>query len=267
MLRGKERSQAAARPVLLGMALLGLIAGGGAAGGTVSFEVDRETLNDVLGELTLDEVVVPIAGSRLQSNVAPGARNHSHRRPTMNKIIRTLAAALVIGALAVPTAAFAQDAADQAWRAGYQAYQNGDPAGCVTQLRRALSEGGEAYDRWGWLHMMLGICLGQRNQRDEAISELQRSVNDPRCRTDALVQLGQCFFQKDMLDLARKQLEKALEGLPGMSTRTKEILYNLGIISEKMEDLDAARGFFSRIYEADISFRDISTKMENLARS
>jgi len=91
----------------------------------------------------------------------------------MNNSIRTLAVALVIGALFVPSAAFAQDAADQAWRAGLQAFQSGNPGGCVTQMRTALSEGGEAYDRWGWLHMMLGICLGQRNQRDEAITELQ----------------------------------------------------------------------------------------------
>jgi hypothetical protein len=65
MLRGKERMGVAARPVLLALAVVGLLAGGaGAARGAVSFEVDRETLNDILGELTLDEVVVPIAGSR-----------------------------------------------------------------------------------------------------------------------------------------------------------------------------------------------------------
>jgi tetratricopeptide (TPR) repeat protein len=93
----------------------------------------------------------------------------------MNKIIRTLVAALVVGSLVVPATAFAQDAeaADQAWRAGYQAFQNGNPQQCIDQMRVALREGGEAYDRWGWLHMTLGICLGQRNQRDEAISELQ----------------------------------------------------------------------------------------------
>jgi hypothetical protein len=65
MLGSDQRRRAAARPALLALAVLGMLAGGGgAAGGTVSFEVDRETLNDVLGELTLDEVVVPIAGSR-----------------------------------------------------------------------------------------------------------------------------------------------------------------------------------------------------------
>jgi tetratricopeptide (TPR) repeat protein len=102
---------------------------------------------------------------------------------------------------------------------------------------------------------------------DEAISELQRAVNDPRCRVDALVALGQCFFKKGLLDLSRKQLEKALEILPGMGARTKEILYNLGVIAEKMDAVEDARSFYARIYEADIGFRDVATKMEKLAGS
>lgn len=87
------------------------------------------------------------------------------------KILR-LTPILLVAALAWPGAAFAQDA-DAAWRAGLQAFESGNYQGCVDQMQTALSAGGEAYERWGWLHMMLGICLGQRNQRDQAVSELQ----------------------------------------------------------------------------------------------
>lgn len=80
---------------------------------------------------------------------------------------------LLVVALAWPGAALAQDDPDAAWRAGLQAFENGNPQACIDQMQTALRAGGEAYERWGWLHMMLGICFGQRNQRDQAISELQ----------------------------------------------------------------------------------------------
>ena len=67
------------------------------------------------------------------------------------------------------------------------------------------------------------------------------------------------------LERARGQLEKALETLSGMNNRVKEILYNLGVIAERMDDLEGARGYFARIYEADIAFRDVAQKMERLS--
>ena len=88
------------------------------------------------------------------------------------KTIRVLAVAALAAAFAVPGAAMAQDP-DALWRAGAQAAQSGNAQGCIDNLRAALQAGGEAYERWGWLHLTLGMCLAQRNQRDEAISELQ----------------------------------------------------------------------------------------------
>lgn len=88
-------------------------------------------------------------------------------------VTRILSLGIVTVALAWPSSAFAQDAATNAWKAGLAAFNKGNPRECVTQMRAALKEGGEAYERWGWIHLTLGACLGQSNQRDEAISELQ----------------------------------------------------------------------------------------------
>ena len=115
------------------------------------------------------------------------------------------------------------------------------------------------------LRLRFGRILLRVDRVDDAVGELQRSVNDPRCRTDSLILMGQCFFKKNMLDLARKQLEKALESVSGMGNRTKDILYNLGVIAERMGAEDDARGFYARIYEADIQFRDVASKMEKLS--
>ena len=86
--------------------------------------------------------------------------------------LQLISAVALATALVVPGAADAQDP-DALWRAGAQAAQQGNMKGCVDNLRAALKAGGEAYERWGWLHLTLGKCLGARGQRDEAVSELQ----------------------------------------------------------------------------------------------
>lgn len=109
-----------------------------------------------------------------------------------------------------------------------------------------------------------GRLLARANKVDEAIGELQKAVVDPRWKLDCFVTLGQCFFKKGLFDLSRKQLEKALELLPSGSARSKEILYNLGLVAEKMGANQDAAGYYSRIYEVDISYKDVATKVEKL---
>ena len=99
---------------------------------------------------------------------------------------------------------------------------------------------------------------------DEAVAELQRCQNDQRARSDALFLLGQCFQRKGILDLARKQFERALETTPESDERAKEILYNLGTIAESTGDPQEARSFYLRIYEIDIGYRDVAAKMVEL---
>ncbi len=114
------------------------------------------------------------------------------------------------------------------------------------------------------LRLQLGKRLLRRGDLDAAVVELQKANLDPRLRTDALFLLGQCFQRKGFLDLARSQYATALGGLSEMSDRKKEILYNLGSISEMEGDAAVARSFYVRIYEVDIGYRDVAEKMEEL---
>jgi tetratricopeptide (TPR) repeat protein len=114
------------------------------------------------------------------------------------------------------------------------------------------------------LRFLLGGALYRVERLDDAIGEFQQSVKDPRRRVDSLVMLGQAFYRKGHLDLARSQLEKALESIGGMNQRAKDILYNLGTISEKQGRREDAAEFFKKIYEVDIGFRDVSSKIEQL---
>jgi tetratricopeptide (TPR) repeat protein len=87
-------------------------------------------------------------------------------------------------------------------------------------------------------------------------------MSDPRTKRDAQFSLAQCFQGKGFSDLARKEYQKALEGIVQVDDRAKEILYNLGLIAEGEGNAAEARGFFARIFEVDIGYRDVAGKME-----
>jgi tetratricopeptide (TPR) repeat protein len=114
------------------------------------------------------------------------------------------------------------------------------------------------------LRLALARRLLRAGDIDAALAELQRCQNEPRLRGEALFLLGTCFQRKGILDLARKDYERALEGTSDTSERAKEILYNLGLIAESQGHADEARAFYLRIYEIDIGYRDVAKKMETL---
>jgi tetratricopeptide (TPR) repeat protein len=117
------------------------------------------------------------------------------------------------------------------------------------------------------LRLALARILVRDAEYDEAIGELQKAVDDPRVRREVLFCLGRCFQEKGYMELARKEYEQALEAGQtlqgrGLDERSKEILYNLGAIAEREGQGNEARSFYSRIFEADIAYRDVATKME-----
>jgi tetratricopeptide (TPR) repeat protein len=116
----------------------------------------------------------------------------------------------------------------------------------------------------GILRLGLARKLLRANEVDGALAELQKCQNEPRVRSEALFLLGQCFQEKGILDLAKKEYEKALEGTSAVDERAKEILYCLGTIAEQQGSTTDARSCYIQIYEVDISYRDVATKMQTL---
>jgi tetratricopeptide (TPR) repeat protein len=117
------------------------------------------------------------------------------------------------------------------------------------------------------LRFALGEQLLKAGRLDDAIAEFQKAVKDPRKRIDALGMLGECFIQKGLYDLAARQLEKALEESPGLnSERGKQVVYNLGVLREKQGDVAAAKEEFLKVYEVDVSFRDVADKVTRLSQ-
>jgi tetratricopeptide (TPR) repeat protein len=111
----------------------------------------------------------------------------------------------------------------------------------------------------------LGQAYLQAGDVDDAIGEFQKAVKDPRKRFEALSFLGECFLQKELFDLAARQLERALEESPGLNSKQgKRVVYNLGLLHEKQGDVPAARERYLSIYEVDVSYRDVSKKVTEL---
>jgi tetratricopeptide (TPR) repeat protein len=102
---------------------------------------------------------------------------------------------------------------------------------------------------------------------DDAIGEFQKAVKDPRKRVDALCKLGECFIEKQLYDLAARQLEKAVEESPGLnSERGKELIYTLGVLRERQGQFAAARDEFLKVYEVDVSYRDVADRVTKLSQ-
>jgi tetratricopeptide (TPR) repeat protein len=116
--------------------------------------------------------------------------------------------------------------------------------------------------------LRLRFELGQQYMRyeayDDAIQQLQLAQRSPKERNEALYLLARCFRAKGQRDMALMQLDTALEQLPVMDDLRKQVLFELGEIHEEAGHLDKAFAFFREIYGADISYRDISAKMERM---
>ena len=112
------------------------------------------------------------------------------------------------------------------------------------------------------LRLQLGKRLMRKGELDLALGELQKANADPRLQREALFCMAQCFQRKGFIDLARKEYQRALEGVRELDERAKEILYNLGSIAEAEGDAAEARSLYARVYEVDIGYRDVAAKME-----
>lgn len=114
------------------------------------------------------------------------------------------------------------------------------------------------------LRFRLGQLLLEHGAVDRAVESFQHAVKDPRRRIESLIGLGRAFEQKGLIDLARKQLEQALEGVDAGTERATEITYFLACLAEKAGDADGARARFESIYERDIHYRDVGQRLDAL---
>lgn len=113
------------------------------------------------------------------------------------------------------------------------------------------------------LRFELGDKLVGAGRFREAVPELQRARQNPHARLRAMNLLGCCYGELGMLDLAMKQLEDASKEISPMGAMKKEIVYNLGLVYERMGDHEKSLACMKQIYEVEHGYRDVATRVES----
>ena len=108
-----------------------------------------------------------------------------------------------------------------------------------------------------------GTFVFRAGKTDEAIEAFQHAVKDPQHKRTALHMLGKAFYNKELYDLARKQLKTALDESGGVNDKTKPITYDLGKTAEAAGDREGAMDWYLKIFEIDINFRDVAQKSKS----
>jgi len=107
----------------------------------------------------------------------------------------------------------------------------------------------------------LGSLYMKIGNTDKAVEQLQKSRNQPQRRVASLNQLGQCYQQMGLPDMAVDTFNEAIAELPVMDGLKKDLLYNLGSAYELMGDPEKSLAAFKEIAKVDFSYRDVREKI------
>jgi tetratricopeptide (TPR) repeat protein len=114
------------------------------------------------------------------------------------------------------------------------------------------------------LRAKLGDLLFQAGKYDQAAPHYQRAATDPRLRRRCRKRLGMCLYNTQKYQLAISQFEQAAEGGTAANREVREILYYLALTCEKLGNLDRAEEVLRQIFDADMSYRDVQERLDNL---
>jgi tetratricopeptide (TPR) repeat protein len=109
----------------------------------------------------------------------------------------------------------------------------------------------------------LGDHLVSARRFREAVPELQRARQNPHARLKAMNLLGSCYGELGMLDLATKQLEEASKETLPMDAMKKEIVYNLGLVYERLGEKEKSLACMKQIYEVEHGYKDVAFRVES----
>ncbi len=202
--------------------------------------------------------------------------NHEKALENYNKVVEKMGALDPYIDAAIEKSELARlDAAIAEWRAYGDSAENKEEADAnVAQIEtqkldyrkeRAL-ERVRLYPNDTGLRFNLGVVCWDRGEVDESLQAFQLGQKNPAKRLPALVYLGRCFHSKNQYDLAVDQFTTALKGMIAMNNDKMDALYFIGTTYEAMGNKEKAAECFKQIYQANINFKDVASKMESLYR-
>ncbi|MDO9067263.1 MAG: tetratricopeptide repeat protein, partial [Deltaproteobacteria bacterium] len=113
-------------------------------------------------------------------------------------------------------------------------------------------------------HYDLGIAYKEMGLVQEAIAEFQISSKGDKERLKSFEMLGICFMERGEYKFAIRQMERGL-ATPGYEEESyMGLRYNLAQSYENVGEIDNAIKAYEEIYSADVSFRDVAQKLQQL---
>jgi len=112
-------------------------------------------------------------------------------------------------------------------------------------------------------HHDLAKVYQETKQYDKAVAEYQQSCKDAHFSVEAYTRMGQCFAEMGDLESAIGMYHRAMRGQE-LFERIREPIYWLGDALERAGRLEEAIKEFSKIYEEDITYRDVRQRVESL---
>ncbi|RBP43839.1 hypothetical protein DES53_105238 [Roseimicrobium gellanilyticum] len=109
----------------------------------------------------------------------------------------------------------------------------------------------------------LATVLFSVEQYRDAIPELQQAKSNPHIRNKALLMLGRCFAALNMNDLAINAMQEAVKEIVAFNNEKKELLYELGLVFEKVNKHDDYLNCMKEIYNNDYGYRDVAKRVES----
>lgn len=108
----------------------------------------------------------------------------------------------------------------------------------------------------------LGVLYYNRGRIGEAIPEFQKAESNPNKRLQAMLYSARCFAAQNKNDMAARKLQAVLKEKVGFDEERKDVLYTYGCVLEKMGKKEESMDQFKLIYEADVSYRDVSDRVD-----
>lgn len=112
-------------------------------------------------------------------------------------------------------------------------------------------------------HNRLGQLYMQAKRFDDAIAELQAATKDPKFKIVARVNMGRCLKETGQPEMAIEQFQRAREG-EELFAKTRDAMYWEAQAREELaskDELGKALELYKEIYENDINFKDVKTRV------
>jgi tetratricopeptide (TPR) repeat protein len=105
------------------------------------------------------------------------------------------------------------------------------------------------------------MLLFEKGSYDDALPHFQLAQRNAKVRLDAILYLGRSYSHKGFHDLAIEQFSALKNEIQIMDDRKKNAIYELGCCFDSMGNHEKAIEEYKLVYSADISFRDVSDKI------